>query len=87
MISESDLIILVFAFLLGFISDSIGPQTYEYNDGFIVIDSKYQCPIHCAVNHNHSAHYDKNITKNHKMYVNQNDLGKKIKKNKRKNKR
>ncbi len=87
MISESDLIILVLAFLLGFISENTGPQTYEYKGEFIVIDSKYQCPTRCAVNHNHSAYYDENVIKSNRMYVNKDDLGEKIKKNKRKNKR
>tara|TARA_Y100000592_G_scaffold100754_1_gene182562 strand:- start:1759 stop:2022 length:264 start_codon:yes stop_codon:yes gene_type:complete len=87
MISDSDLIILALAFLLGFISNNTGPQTYEYKDGFVVVDSKYQCPKHCAVNHNHSVYYDEDIKKSNRMYVNKDDLGEKIKKNKRKNKR
>ena len=84
MISESDLIILVFAFLFGFISERIGPQKYHYNDEIVVVYDKYQCPTHCAVNHSHYVYYDKNITKNDKMYINKCDLGTKIKKNKKK---
>ncbi len=84
MISESDLIILVFAFLFGFISENIGPQKYHYNDEIVVVYDKYQCPTYCAVKHAHYVHYDKNITKNDKMHINKCDLGTKIKKNHKK---
>ena len=88
MFTESDLIILVFAFLFGFISERTGPQTYEYKDGFVVIDNRYQCPTYCAVNHNHFVQFKKSgpgfDEKNNKMYINKDDLGAKIKKNNKK---
>ena len=88
MISDSDLIILVFAFLFGFISERTGPQTYEYKDELVVIGSGYQCPTYCAIRHNHHVQLNKsglNLNeKNNKMYVNECDLGAKIKKNRNK---
>ena len=52
------------AFLIGYIGDVTGPQTYQYKDEIVVVYDKYQCPTYCAINHNHYVHYDKNITKN-----------------------
>ena len=72
------------AFTIGYIQNNTGPQEYEYKNYIVVVDKKYQCPKHCAVNHNHHVHYDKNITKNHKMHINKSDLGSKIKKNNKK---
>tara|TARA_Y100000593_G_C4172494_1_gene267756 strand:- start:24 stop:257 length:234 start_codon:yes stop_codon:yes gene_type:complete len=75
---------IIVAFLIGYIGDVTGPQKYHYNDEIVVVYDKYQCPTHCAINHAHYVHYDKNITKNDKMYINKCDLGDKIKKNRRK---
>ena len=72
------------AFLIGYIGDVTGPQTYQYKDEIVVVYDKYQCPTYCAINHNHYVHYDKNITKNNKMHINKCDLGTKIKKNHKK---
>ena len=80
-----DLVMIAFAFFIGYLNDTIGPQTYEYREGFIIIDSNYQCPAYCGVNHHHSVWHDD--MGGHGMYVNKDELGKKIKKKRNKKKR
>tara|TARA_B100000287_G_C20160915_1_gene594155 strand:- start:65 stop:217 length:153 start_codon:yes stop_codon:yes gene_type:complete len=50
----------------------------------VVVDKKYQCPKHCAVDHNHKVYFD---SETNGMVIKKEDLGKKIKKNIKKNKR
>ncbi len=84
MFSESDLIIIVLTFLLSFISERVGSQEYHYENKIVIVYDKYQCPVYCGVNHNHYVYYNKEITGDYRMYINQTDLGKKIKKNNKK---
>tara|TARA_B100000131_G_C17686288_1_gene438670 strand:- start:239 stop:493 length:255 start_codon:yes stop_codon:yes gene_type:complete len=84
MISESDLIMVALAFLIGYIDDVTGPQPYHYGEEIVIVDKKYQCPTYCGVNHSHSVYF-KNETIG--MFVDKEKLGKKYKepkKNRRK---
>jgi hypothetical protein len=41
------------AFLIGYIGDELKPKEYYYKNKIVIVDKKYRCPAHCAVNHNH----------------------------------
>ena len=58
MISQSDLIMVVLAFLIGYVDDVTGPQVHHYNHTFVLVDSKYQCPSYCGIDHHHHVHHD-----------------------------
>ena len=72
MISESDLIMVALAFLIGYIDDITGPQPYHYQGEIVIVDRKYQCPTYCGVNHNHSVYYN-SLTNG--MVIDKNKLG------------
>ena len=46
-----------------------------------MVDKKYQCPKHCAVNHNHSVYFE---NESNGMIIDKNKLGKKYKVKKKK---
>ena len=79
MITQSDLILVGLAFLIGYLNDTIGPQPYHYENQIVIVDKKYQCPKHCAVNHNHSVYFK---GESNGMIVDENQLGKKYKEKK-----
>ena len=81
MISTSDLILIGLCFLIGFVNDSIGPTAYHYDNKIVIVDRKYQCPKHCAVNHNHSVYFEE---ESNGMIVDKDKLGKKYKEKKKK---
>ena len=84
MISQSDLMMIVFAFLIGYLDDIYGPQAYYYKDYIVIVDEKYQCPKHCGVNHIHSVYFGDDIGG---MVVEKCQLGKKYKVKKKKQKK
>ena len=77
MISQSDLIMLGIAFLIGYLDDIYGPQAYHYEDGIVIVDRKYQCPGYCGVNHSHSVYYEDSTGVS--MTIDKSKLGKKFK--------
>ena len=79
MITQSDLILMGLAFLIGYLNDNVGPQPYHYQNKIVIVDKNYQCPKNCGVNHNHSVYY--NSSKNG-MVIDKNQLGKKFKEKK-----
>ena len=81
MITQSDLILVGLAFLIGYLNDTIGPQPYHYKNQIVIVDRKYQCPKHCAVNHNHSVYFE---NESNGMIIDKNKLGKKYKVKKKK---
>ena len=81
MISQSDLIMVVLAFLIGYIDDATGPQPHHYKDTIVVVDKKYQCPKYCGVNHHHSVYFE---DQSNGMVVDKDELGKKYKPPKKK---
>ena len=85
MISQSDLIMVGLAFLIGYLDDIYGPQPYHYKNQIVIVDKKYQCPKHCGVNHNHSVYFG---SESNGMVIDKNQLGKRFKekKNRQKNK-
>ncbi len=86
MISQSDIILVVLASIIGFISDKTGPQKYFYNydKTIVIVDRKYQCPEYCGVDHCHSVYFKNKMTYgNNKMCIDESKLGKRIKKNKK----
>ena len=86
MISTSDLIMVVLAFLIGYLDDIYGPQLYYYQDNIVNVYEKYQCPTYCKINHPHFVYYNSHTNG---MVIDKNQLGKKIKEKKitKKNKR
>ena len=85
MVTQSDLIMLGLAILIGFIDDANKPKAYHYKNQIVIVDKKYQCPKHCGVNHNHSVYFEGETSG---MVIDKNQLGKKFKekKNRQKNK-
>ena len=73
---------LVLAFTLGYMNNNLGPQSYHYQDTIVVVDKKYQCPNHCAIQHHHSVFYE-----GYGMTIDKNQLGKKVKKKKSRRKK
>ena len=57
-IGNGDLILIIICFVAGYVKDTAGPKPYYYKDEIVIIDKKYQCPKHCAVDHNHSVYFD-----------------------------
>ena len=76
MLSQSDLIMLGIAFLIGYLDDLYGPQAYHYEDEIVIVDKKYQCPTYCGVNHKHSVYF---IGESNGMVIDKSKLGKKFK--------
>ena len=68
------------AFLIGYIQNETGPQEYEYKNHIVVVDKKYQCPKHCAVNHHHKVYFN---SETGGMIISEDELGKKIKSRKK----
>ena len=81
MISQSDIVMIALAFTIGWINNNTGPQPYHYQDTIVVVDKKYQCPKHCAINHHHSVYY---APDSQGMIINKEQLGEKYKKPKKK---
>ncbi len=81
MISQSDLVMIALAFTIGWINNNTGPQPYHYQDTIVVVDKKYQCPKHCAINHHHSVYY---APDSQGMIINKEQLGEKYKEPKKK---
>ena len=79
MITTSDLIMIGLAFLIGYLDDIYGPQPYYYNGKIVIVDKKYQCPTYCGVNHNHSVYFN---SQQNGMVIDKNQLGKKFKEKK-----
>ncbi len=79
MISESDLIIIGFAFLFGYISDNTNPQLYHYEDEIVNVYKKYQCPKNCKIDHHHFVYFNSHTNG---IVIDKSLLGKKINKKK-----
>tara|TARA_R100001129_G_C5206281_1_gene215352 strand:+ start:170 stop:400 length:231 start_codon:yes stop_codon:yes gene_type:complete len=75
---------IALAFFLGYIQNETGPQEYQHKNEIVMVDKKYQCPKHCAVDHNHRVYFH---SETNGMVIKEEDLGQKIKKVRRKNKR
>ena len=79
MVTQSDLIMLGLAILIGFVDDYNKPKSYYYQNNIVVVYEKYQCPKYCEVNHPHFVYYN-SLTNG--MVIDKNTLGKKINKKK-----
>ena len=84
MISQSDLIMVGLAFLIGYLDDIYGPQPYHYKNKIVIVDKKYQCPTYCGVDHNHSVYFE---GETNGMVVDKTKLGKKFKEKKSRKKK
>ena len=84
MVTQSDLIMLGLAILIGFIDDANGPKPYHYKNKIVIVDKKYQCPTYCGVNHNHSVYFNSHTNG---MVIDKNQLGKRVKEKKYKKKK
>ena len=79
MITQSDLVLLGLAFLIGYIQNNTGPQPYHYEKEIVIVDKNYQCPKNCGINHNHSVYYN---SQQNGMVIDKSKLGKRVKKKK-----
>ena len=83
--TNEDLIMILIAFLLGYVDDINKPKEYYYGDthNVILVDKKYQCPTYSAVDHIHHVHFEGS---SFGMIIDENLLGArvKIKKNRKK---
>ena len=84
MISQSDLIMVVLAFLIGYIDDATGPKLYYYKDTIVNVYKKYQCPKHCKINHPHFVYYNSHTNG---IVIDKSLLGEKVKTKKEKRKK
>ena len=84
MITQSDLILVGLAFLIGYLDDIYGPQPYYYKNQIVIVDRKYQCPTYCNVNHKHHVYFEGDSTQ---MVIDKNHLGKKFKEKKSRRKK
>ena len=84
MITQSDLILLGLAFLIGYIQNNTGPQPYHYENKIVIVDKNYQCPKICEVNHNHSVYYN---SQQNGMVIDKSKLGEKYKEKKKSQKK
>ena len=85
MISTSDLVMVMLAFLIGYIDDITGPQLHHYQDKIVNVYKNYQCPKYCEIKHPHFVYYNSPING---IVIKKSLLGKKVKqkKNNKKNK-
>ena len=79
MITQSDLIMVGLAFLIGYLDDIYGPHLYHYENQVVMVDRNYQCPTHCDVNHNHHVYFESD---SHRMIIDKDSLGKRVKEKK-----
>ena len=79
MVTQSDLIMLGLAILIGFIDDANSPKPYHYENKIVVVDKTYQCPTYCGVNHHHSVYFE---SESSGMIVDKSKLGKRVKEKK-----
>ena len=84
MITESDLIMVALAFLIGFIDDYYKPKAYHYKNQVVIVYEKYQCPTYCGVDHNHYVYFEGESIG---MVIDKNQLGKRYKEKKVSNKK
>jgi hypothetical protein len=84
MISQSDIVMIVLAFLIGYIDDATGPKLYHYEDEVVNVYKKYQCPKHCKINHPHFVYFNSHTNG---MVIDETLLGKKVKKKKSRRKK
>ena len=79
MISQSDLIMIALAFLIGYIDDATGPRLYHYQGSIVNVYKKYQCPKYCDINHHHYVYFNSHTNG---IVIEESLLGKKIKEKK-----
>jgi hypothetical protein len=79
-----DLVMIVLAFLIGYLDDITGPQHHYYQDTSVKVYKKYQCPNHCKIIHPHFVYYN-SLTNG--IVIEKSLLGKKIKVKKNKKKK
>ena len=71
---------MVLASLIGYFYNEKGPQEYYYQNEIVIVDKKYQCPSHCAIDHYHHVYFEGH---NNCMIIDENKLGQKINKKKK----
>ena len=79
-----DLVLIGFAFLIGYLSDITGPQHHHYRDKTVNVYEKYQCPKYCEIIHPHFVYYN-SLTNG--IVIEKSLLGEKIKKKKSRRKK
>ena len=71
---------VVIAFLIGYIDDATGPQSYHYENEIVIVYKKYQCPSYCGVKHSHYVYFrDSELMDQYKMCIDRDKLGKRFK--------
>ena len=84
MISTSDMVMVVLAFLIGYIDDATGPKLYYYKGDMVNVYKKYQCPKHCKINHPHFVYYNSHTNG---IVIDKSFLGERVKEKKVKRKK
>ena len=75
------MILIAIAMGIGFIDDATGHKEYYYGNRIVVVYGKYQCPVYCGVKHNHYVYF---TSETNGMVIDENLLGKRIPKKKKK---
>ena len=83
MIGKEDLILVILAVTIGYITNELKPKQYIYQDNIVVLNKNIQCPTYCGVIHPHNVYF---TSETNGMTIDESLLGKqvKIKKKKRK---
>ena len=79
-----DLVLIVLAFAIGYLSDITGPQHHHYQDKTVNVYKKYQCPKYCDTHHPHFVYYN---SPTNGVVIDESLLGEKIKKKKSRRKK
>jgi hypothetical protein len=75
---------VLLAFAIGYIDDINSPKPHYYENEIVMVDKKYQCPKHCAVNHRHHVYFKSDTDG---IVIDENLLGKKVKEKKSRKKK
>jgi len=79
-----DWVLIILAFVIGYIDDITGPQQYNYEDKIVNVYEKYQCPKYCDAYHPHFVYYNSSTNG---IVIEKSLLGEKIKRKKNKKKK
>ena len=72
-------VIIVIAFLIGFINEKTKPQKHYYENRIVTVYKKYQCPNYCEVDHYHYVYYDRTVVEHGQMYIDSSKIGERYK--------
>ena len=74
------LIVIGVLSLIGFVNEKTKPREYHYENRIVTVYKKYQCPIHCEVDHFHYVYFDSLIVGPGQILIDKKKLGEEYKK-------